>query len=92
MTKKLKGSAEGTGTWPDYLVNREYCKPYKYWRNGNVAVPGLFIYSGGKRRGNYLDWRKAGGLGLYIYIYIYIYTHTHTHIYIYIYIYIYSFE
>ena len=21
-----------------------YCKPYNYWRNGNVAVPGLFIY------------------------------------------------
>jgi len=26
-----------------------------------VAVTGLFIYSGGKRGGNYLEWRKAGG-------------------------------
>ena len=26
-----------------------------------MAVPGLFIYSGGKRGGNYLEWRKAGG-------------------------------
>ena len=75
-----------------------YCKSNNYWRNGNVAVPGLFIYSGGKRGGNYLEWRKAGG-ELFrvaesgdIYVYIYIYIHTHTYIYIYIYIYIYSFE
>jgi len=49
---------------PEVLVGSrktQYCKPYNYWRNGNVAVPGLFIYSCGKRGGNYLEWRKAGG-------------------------------
>ena len=36
----------------------EYCKSNNYQRNGNVAVPGLFIYSGGKQGGNDLDWRS----------------------------------
>jgi len=35
-----------------------YCKSNNYRRIGNVAVPGLFIYSGGKQGGNYLEWRS----------------------------------
>jgi len=35
-----------------------YCKSNNYQRNGNMAVPGLFIYSGGKQAGNYLGWRS----------------------------------
>jgi len=37
---------------------RRYCNCYNYRRNGNVAVPGLFISSGRKQRGNYLEWRS----------------------------------
>jgi len=39
----------------DFLV---YCKCNNYRRNGNVVVPWLFIYSGGKQGGNYLEWRS----------------------------------
>ena len=35
-----------------------YCKFNNYERNGNAAVPGLFIYSGGKQGGNCLEWRS----------------------------------
>ena len=72
----------------------EYCKSNNYWRNGNVAVPELFIYSGGKRGWNYLEWRKAGGELFRVTVTgknIYIYTHTHIYIYLYIYLYIYIF-
>ena len=35
-----------------------YCKSNNYQRNGNVVVPGLFIYSGEKQGGKYLEWRS----------------------------------
>jgi len=39
-----------------------YFKSNNYLSNGNVAVPGIFIHSGGKQGGNYLEWqsRKKG--------------------------------
>jgi len=35
-----------------------YCKCYNYRRNGNMAVPGLFISSGAKQGGNCLEWQS----------------------------------
>ena len=40
------------------LRHRHYCKCNNYRRKGNVAVPWLFTYSGGKQGGNYLEWRS----------------------------------
>ena len=83
----LKGTIQ---QWGEFV----FCKSNNYWRNGNVAVPGLIIYSGGKRGWNYLEWRKAGGELFRVTVTgknIYIYTHTHIYIYLYIYLYIYIF-
>jgi len=54
---KLRGLDQAFGT-PYRGVVTSYCNCYNYRRNGNVAVPGLFIYSGGKQGGNYLEWRS----------------------------------
>ena len=52
----IHGSRYRDGDLPRDCV--AYCKSNNYQRNGNVAVPGLFIYSGRKQGGNYLEWRS----------------------------------
>jgi len=51
------------GIWANVLIqgggiSAKYCNWYNYRRNGNVAVPGLFISSDGKQGGNYSEWRS----------------------------------
>ena len=42
----------------DYFLRCNKSNINNYQRNGNVAVPGLFIYSGGNQGWNSLEWRS----------------------------------
>ena len=55
QASKIRGVSQTLGRQSLYMTGAvaacfdgygdgHYCKPYNYWRNGNVAVPGLFIY------------------------------------------------